>query len=667
MCGIAGIIDFENRPVESSFLLAMSRSLTHRGPDDEGYVLIDELGSRYTSYSGPSSPSELQAQLPLLRAENGLPTANIGLCHRRFSIIDLSAAGHQPFFDRERSCCVVFNGEIYNYLEVRDELAAKGVVFSTSSDTEVLLQAYRQWGTDCFERMNGFWSVALYDFKKKQLLLSRDRLGKKPLYWTKVGSRVYFASELKALLRIPEIYSRRQVNEEAIHSWLLYGQKDLNFTTFFAGIHSLPSGCWSIADATFPEHSKQYWSVPKERLSEQDISAEDAAATLRNILQDSVTIRLRADVPLSVELSGGLDSSTLVALAAQVHRGKITTYTVRFPEPEYNEEPFARSVAEHYGVDYQVLESPTENFWGQILAFTYLEEEPYHSPNLQTNQVIWARMRARGTKVSLNGAGGDENFAGYSAYYVPTQIENLVDGRWSTYLENATKYSQGNTNIRSLCSPIFRLATAASMRFLPRSWRGNGTTVDYFTGKYFPHTSSAAQTLSQALYNDMTNTLMPYWLRSGDRGYMGIPLEVRAPFLDYRVIDFAFRLPVRYLFRHGWHKWILRKSVEDILPADVVWRRNKLGFPFPFGRFYSENRALVDLTLKKANNPYIDFSKSHRFRHDWKTLSFILWYELFINENVQLFHELEDLAGQAGLREHTGFAPEFLSAEFSRP
>ena len=195
MCGIAGIIDFEHKPVQGALLLAMNQAISHRGPDDEGYVVIDQPTSRYMNYSGRSSPSAVQARLPVLLPSTSLSRANIGLCHRRFSIIDLSPAGHQPFFDEECSCCVVFNGEIYNYLEIRDELIAKGVKFATESDTEVLVKAYRYWGRDCFAKLNGFWAMALYDFARKELLVSRDRIGKKPLYWTKIGHRVVFASE----------------------------------------------------------------------------------------------------------------------------------------------------------------------------------------------------------------------------------------------------------------------------------------------------------------------------------------------------------------------------------------------------------------------------------------------------------------------------------------
>jgi asparagine synthase (glutamine-hydrolysing) len=666
MCGIAGIIDFDHGPVAPQALLAMNRVIAHRGPDDEGYVLIDRLGSRFREYSGLGSSEGLRERMPVLSASTCNDDASVGLCHRRFSIIDLSEGGHQPFFDSERSCSLVFNGEIYNYLELRDLLSGMGVALRTQSDTEVLIEAYKQWGVECFSKFNGFWALALYDFREKRLILSRDRIGKRPFYWTRVGAQLFFASEIKALLQIPEVSARRKVNDAAIYHWLAFGQKDLDSTTCFEGIQSLPAGSWAFADPDFPNGARTFWSVPSKRLEEADISIKEAASSLRTLLEDAVSIRLRADVPLSVELSGGMDSSTLVAIAANHRCGKITTYTVRFPEKESNEEPFARSVARRYGTEYRVLESPIASFWNHIFSFTYLEEEPYHSPNLQTNQVIWSQMRAMGTKVSLNGAGGDENFAGYSRYYLPFQVENLLRGRFSTYMSNALRYSQGRTNIRGLYQPIMSLARSAAHR-LSSAALENGAGIPYYLGPRYRTSSHASLTLSETLLSDMTNTLMPYWLRSGDRGYMGIPLEVRAPFLDYRVIELAFRLPVTYLFREGWHKWILRKAVEDILPTDVVWRRQKMGFPFPFDRFYAENQKIVDFILANAENPLLDLSQRDRFRADWKTLSFILWYELFFNENTTLFHRIEELARQMHPIEPGEYTPEFFFAEVCQP
>jgi asparagine synthase (glutamine-hydrolysing) len=663
MCGIAGIIDLNRQPVEPALLLAMTKAIAHRGPDDEGYVLIDQGSSQLRHYSGPTSPADIRRRFPLLKSERPLAHFNIGLSHRRFSIIDLSSAGHQPFFDPEQEYCVVFNGEIYNYIEIRDELRGKGFSFRTRSDTEVLLAAYKFWGTECFEKFNGFWALALYDAKKRALLLSRDRIGKKPLYWTKVASRIYFASEIKALLRVPEVYSRRRVNEVSASDWLVHDIKDLDFSTCFEGIHSLPSGCWTIVDEAFPHCPTIFWKVPEERLRETDISVTEACSRVREACEDAVRIRLRSDVPLSVELSGGLDSSVVLALAAQAYPGKITSYTVRFPDEKCNEEPYARAVASRYGVDYRIIDYPTEDFWRNILPFTELQEEPYHSPNMHTSQVIWSQMRAAGSKVLLSGSAGDENFAGYGVYFAAHQRDNLLSGRVDLYLRNALMNSEAESRFSSVTQPLIKLAKETVKAYGPHRFVKRFQTEGwpyYFLGKRTPR-SLYSMSASEALYDYMTNLLMPYWLRSGDKVVMGMPIEARCPLLDYRVVELGFRLPLTYLIRNGWRKWILRKAMEDVLPREVVWRKNKMGFPFPDERFQEESNRIMDTILSGASNPFVDLSQKQSLKRNWRAMSFILWYELWFNENVDLLLKVQRMGARCTIpASGYGFIPEYL-------
>lgn len=442
MCGIVGIIDLGGKPIDPQILVRMNSAIRHRGRDDEGYLFVNTDSNQFACASGDDSPSVMQNAYPKTHEIASLTLCHIGLAHRRFSIVDLSPGGHQPFFSRDRSCCVVFNGEIYNYLEIRQELTNKGRIFTTASDTEVLVEAYSCWGTDCFQHFNGFWSVAIYDFRQKRLILSRDRMGKKPLYYALHGSRVYFASEIKALLQVDSLAQSMRVNEDAAELWLIHGVRDVTRSTLFDGIYSLPPASWTAVDSNFPNRIQSFWQIPNTRLTEKEIGVAEACTSIRDLLRDAVRIRMRSDVPWSVELSGGMDSSALVALASELSSDRIRTYTVRFPDPKWNEEPFARSVAQHYGVDYQVIDSPLDNFWPQILPFTYLQEEPYHAPNLHTNQVIWTLMRAAGTKVSLNGAAGDELFAGYGGYFYNAQVENWQNRRLVDFVRNAVGWSE---------------------------------------------------------------------------------------------------------------------------------------------------------------------------------------------------------------------------------
>ena len=657
MCGIAGIFDLQNRPVDPRLLRAMSDAIHYRGPDDEGYVLIDGRSNRHAAFCGPASPEDLRESKPSIESAQPVDGFNIGLAHRRFSIIDLSTAGHQPLFSHDGASCVVFNGEIYNYVEIRSDLEAMGVTFRSHSDTEVLVEAYQTWGTDCFARFNGFWAIALYDFQKKQLILSRDRLGKKPIYWTRCDGKFFFASEIKSLLKVPGVAAARRVNEAAAWHWCVDGRRDLDNETMFADIQSLPSACWTVVDSNFPDKVRRFWQVPRERMDERSIGISEACKLVRDSLDDAVRIRLRADVPLAIELSGGLDSSAVLALAARHHAGRLTTYTVRVPEPQWNEEPFARSVAGHYNVDYRVLEPDMDGFWRHIGAFTYLEEEPYHSPNMQVSQTIWSLMRAAGTKVTLTGAAGDEMFAGYSRYYWKAQIENLLKGRWRYFASNARNWTENQHSWRAVAResvaalglrPLARRLKRSLPRFENHPIRNLRTPSQHYSAS-----------LTDWLYEEITNTQIPYWLRSGEKTYMGIPFEARSPFLDYRVVEVATQLPTTYLIRDGWHKWILRKAMEDLLPEDVVWRRVKQGFPYPYERFFGNSKDIVKLILSSAENPYVDFSDTEKIRTNWNVISFILWYEYFINENLALFEHIEQTIGGRDQMIDSGYTPVF--------
>ena len=369
-----------------------------------------------------------------------------------------------------------------------------------------------------------------------------------------------------------------------------------------------------------------------------------------------MALRLRADVPVGLELSGGLDSSVLCA-AVNDAGSEAPCFTVRFDEPEWNEEPYARSVAVKFGAKYHVLEPRDAPFWNTIGAFTKLQEEPYHSPNLFSSMQTFVRMREIGIKVSLNGAGGDECFAGYPGHFWSLQWELLQNGKIGHYLNNARNYSEkGGIISNALYTPLYVLARQLYDRFPIKnsgfSLKKNARAAD--------RSYRTATVLGERLLNDMRSTLMPYWLASGDRTYMGVPLEIRMPFLDYRVMEFAFTLPLTYLIRDGWHKWILRKAYEKILPPEVVWRRKKMGFPFPINSFLRESKSIVDLLAQKARNPLITLHASpDPGKIAWRAISFVLWHEYFINGNIDLFDEIEKMAGGAAAG-GGGFEPGYL-------
>jgi asparagine synthase (glutamine-hydrolysing) len=268
---------------------------------------------------------------------------------------------------------------------------------------------------------------------------------------------------------------------------------------------------------------------------------------------------------------------------------------------------------------------------------------------MHTSQVIWSQMRAAGTKVLLSGAAGDENFAGYGIYFSAHQRDNLLSGRVDRYLRNALLSSEDESKFASLSGPLRELVKEAIKRYAPPKvvdrFRDSGRPYHYI-GRRTPrllYPMSATQTL----HDYMTDRLMPYWLRSGDKVTMGMPVEARCPLLDYRVVELGFRLPVTYLIRDGWRKWILRKAMQDVLPDEVIWRKKKMGFPFPYERFQEESNSIMELILNRARNPFLDLSQRVTLKSDWKAMSFILWYELYFNENVDLFTDIQSAARDA--------------------
>lgn len=650
MCGIAGIVRLSSGDVSPRLLRAMTDAIRHRGPDDEGYALIGSAASRLVMARGPASPPDVARDVPDIGAVPEGGGFDIGLAHRRFSIIDLSSGGHQPFVTGDGEYIAVFNGEIFNFVELRLELERTGRRFLTRSDTEVLVEAYRQWGCDCFARFNGFWAVAIYDARARRVVLATDHLGKKPLYWTRGPDRLYFASEIKALLEIPEVSASRRVNEAAAYRWLAYGLRDVDHETMFAGISRLPGGCWAVLDDRFPGNVVRYWEPPAERLTEKQISPGEAIVETRALLRRAVKLRLRADVPWCVELSGGVDSSVIAALASESDPRPVTTFTVRCDDTEASEAHFARMVADRFECNHHEIEPEHDNFWSDIRAFTRQMEEPYHAPNMHTHQSVWQTMRQHGAKVGLNGTGGDEAFAGYSYCFAPAIAQFLGTGRISAALSNATGWSESGSIgsgarqvLKSLIHMVPGLATARLERIVHRKH-------GWIRAGFVPH-PIRSRMLDALLVTDLTSTRIPYWLMADDKAAMALPFEPRNPFLDQNVIDLACRLPASYLIRDGWQKWIVRKAAEDLLPDEVLWRRAKMGFPYPERRFLEQSRDLTGLVLRSARNPYVDtrqLREESGDSPDWRITSFLLWYEMFINDNATLFGELEDRSASVG-------------------
>ncbi len=634
MCGIAGYVRPAGGDPSAASIFRMTRAMRHRGPDDEGLTLIDSAGERYLDLSTMDEP---------VAVESAGMAHDVALGHRRFSIVDLSPGGHQPFWSGDGSCCLAFNGEIYNHIELRQELAAVGVPFRTHCDTEVLVEAYRRWGEDCFRRFVGFWAVALYDKRRRQVLLSRDRLGKAPLYIARHGGTLYWASEIGAILAETG-RGAFAVREQLVADFIAHSWRDVYDSTFYEGITSFPAAsmAWVAAAGTF--EARRYWQLPARRMTEREISATEAADQFRKTLDDAVRVRMRADVPVGFELSGGVDSSCLVASAAS-QGFRLHAYTVSFPGTSSDEEPYARAVAERYPrqVEYTVLEPPREDFWEQADEYVGHMAEPFHAPNVLTNRGVWQRMAARGIKVSINGAAGDESWAGYfNDYFGPFMRHLAREGEIGALIRNARLFGDEAHGLFS--ETVIRRLREAFMES-----RGAGAGVSSPGSRMYELPAGSdpmclrlapgrgpARDLDGRMRDLIGPWRMNYWLRVANQSYMSVPTEVRCPFLDHRLVELAFGLPVTYLIRDGWLKWLVRTSMSDRLPAEVAWRKRKMGFPFPYEQWAAASRERFFGAIGNVDCPYVDLAILKRSYGElakrnplylWRVMSVCLWWK----------------------------------------
>lgn len=623
MCGIAGVLEFKRGAQPSpEGLRRMAKTLTHRGPDEEGF---------YTS--GP-----------------------VGLAHRRLSIIDL-ATGQQPMESPDRQVCLVFNGEIYNYPELKAELEAQGHVFRTTSDTEVLLGMYLQYGVSAFSKLNGMFAFAFWDSRRNQLVLARDRFGKKPLYWHRDGNRFLFGSEIKALLAYGGI--ERKVSLNGLHEYLTF--------SYVVGDHTILEGVYRLPPAHFmvvrdgQVSCGPYWQL-KFQPDSTCPDEREVAERLADLLKHAVRRRLMSDVPLGAFLSGGLDSSTVVALMSQLSDRPVQTFTIGFEESDYSELDDARLVAKHLGTDHhEMIVKPSAIDILPDLVW-HLDEPFADSSALPTYYVC--RAARQHVTVALSGDGGDEVFAGYTRY---RQLDRY------RRMERVPSWVRAG-----VVKPLVRILpfTMPGWNYLHALGRWRNGALPYDLGLY-PYIEDKLYTpdlkhelrsrdplqsthrileearhldpISRYQYLDTCQYLPADILTKVDRMSMANSLEVRSPLLDYTLVEFVSTLPVSFKLRGHESKYILKKVTERLLPPSVLTKR-KQGFAIPRNHwFQGDLRAFaVDLLLDSRTLARGYFRKEilasllehhatgRRDYSEWIWCLIVLetWFRLFMDERM---------------------------------
>lgn len=560
MCGIVGRINLNGKPIDLNELNQMCEAISHRGPDDQG------IWSK-----GP-----------------------VGLGNRRLSIIDLSPAGNQPVTNETKTVWLVFNGEIYNYQELRSRLMKVGHKFRSHSDTETIVHLWEEYGPNCLKYLRGMFAFALWDENKKTLLLARDRMGKKPLKYYLDKQKLIFASELKAILAAKDI--KTEPDPKAID--LYFGLEAVPAPlTGFKGIKKLPQASYLMLKNK-QVIIKKYWQLdflPKLELGEPELKQ-----VVLDTLTEAVKLRMVADVPVGAFLSGGVDSSAIVALMAKSSRKRINTFSVGFSENQYNELDYARIVAKQFNtIHHEAILQPQS--FSLLAKLAQIYEEPYGDPSALPTYLV-SQLASRKLKVVLTGDGGDDIFAGYQRYQRFTSIDNFhrLTPTWIKWILKLMLWPSwpvyNNTRIllwELLSGPGFANYAAAYQGFQsPVGFKQELYNPDFFkkinpeSGKkmFLKYLDNSLKPLDNVLLADLNIYLGQVLLPKVDMASMSQSLELRSPFLDHQLVELAAKIPVNYKLKMGTTKYILKRSLETILPKEIIYRP-KMGFGFPLGHW----------------------------------------------------------------------------------
>lgn len=598
MCGIFGVI--QARPFKAQEISAMGKLIRHRGPDDEGFLVIESEAC--TAYGGVDTPESLYSAkgpgIPGRRLDPLAfgPKGGLVLGHRRLSILDLSAAGHQPMLYLDRYW-IVFNGEVYNYIELQAELRTKGYAFNSHTDTEVVLAAYDCWGADCLSHFNGMWGLAIYDRLEETLFLARDRFGVKPLYLWVTENNLAFASEIKAFTALAEW--KAQANPERMLDYLVWSLSDHTEETLFKGVVQLPPGgqlllkvpevLAQLQEGRKPSYQPARWYSPA---SVRFTSEAEAQETFRALLTDAIRLRLRADVPVGSCLSGGLDSSAVVCLMQKLLdeqgvSGQQRTFTACSAEKDFDESDYARVVIERTGVKGIFTTPEPDRLFRELEALVWSQDEPFASTSIFAQKCVFSLAKENQVTVMLDGQGADEILCGYRGF-VGAYLAELFRGfRWPKLVQEVLNLKReiGFSPQRSL--GYMAAYTAPSLiglmgRFDGRAYSERDWLAEAHQHAFTQDPIAAAGGRSGSIRKmslaQLAATNLPMLLRWEDRNSMACSIEARTPFLDYRVVEACLGMPAEYKIGGGVSKRVLRGSMRGIVPDRILDRKDKMGF-----------------------------------------------------------------------------------------
>jgi len=642
MCGIVGIFNYVGKEslVSASTLQCMTDEIRHRGPDDSGIFVSNDR--------------------------------RIGLGFRRLSIVDLSMAGHQPMANSDESIWLVFNGEIYNHAEIRRELEAKGYQYRSRTDTETILYAYEEYGIDFISRLFGMFAIAIWDSRKQQILLIRDRIGIKPLYYSIHDGAVFFGSEVKSLLRHPAIIP--ELNQQGLFDYLTMLMTPPN-ETLFKNVHKLEAGCYIIVNRHGDIQRKRYWdlthlSIPYDAHTFLDENA--CIHNIRSLLRDSIRLRMMSDVPFGVFLSGGIDSSLNVALMSELMARPVETFSVGYKDlAKYNELGYARKIAEQFKTNHHEIFLEEQDFINFLPRMVWHLDEPNADPVCVPMYFVSKLARDSGTIVAQVGEGSDEQFAGYHHYLreirfyryyyslLPSIIKHLGYRFFHTFMPEsllADYARRASTGDASFFGGALAFSEELKAQLLTTGFQAavqpSGRIPLHYISELNKLTDTPHSTafLTQMIYYEFKNRLAELLLMRVDKMSMAASLEARVPFLDHRLVEFSFRIPQTLKLKNGTPKYILKKSAEGIIPNEVIYRK-KQGFAAPIrewlrsGRLskFAYERIMESALLNQDifNQKYIIYlferHRSGSINFDgqiWSLLIASMWYDSYFGRTA---------------------------------
>jgi len=602
MCGISGIINLNSGEVDQNQLKIMNDQVAHRGPDGEGFYV----------------------------------DSNIGFGHRRLSIIDLTAQGNQPMHYMD-NLTITYNGEIYNYIEIKEKLSDEGYIFNSKTDTEVVLAAYDYWGEECVQYFNGMWSFAVYDKKSKKVFMSRDRFGIKPFYYKKTPSQFLFGSEIKQLLN----NDKNKGNESVILDYLILGYEEHTSDSFFDGVNKLPAGHNMI----YRNKYNTFQTKPYYTLDENDLdplhSIEDAVNEYKSTFLSSIELRLRSDVKVGSSLSGGLDSSSIVTLASKEYflqtKQNFNAYHINHIENQKKSElSFVIELNDTLPLNLCVINVNDQDIIDKIDRVIKVQEEPFGGPSVILQNILMEKVKEENCPVLLDGQGGDETLLGYERYYVEIFWSLSLLSKFSFFFEVIRK-SKLNTLTFVKYIIYFKIKWIRKQRVI-RQNKGlyNDKTIASFK-KSLNNKIKVFSSVFELQKNELFSLQLPHLLKYEDKNAMSYSIETRVPFVDHRNVETALSIDSELKIKNGWSKYILRKIMDKIMPDSLVWRKDKIGFELDEDHFFKTIEKeffelLIESEIAKKllnKNQNADSLSRLSTRHKWRLYNLIKWEKEF--------------------------------------